>query len=251
MTTYRLSQPYSRPPLQRRLTGLALALAVNLALLLILMTLGIIAPPSQKSLRGIVVNMIPANRSTSPTKSAKVQQQRRHVEASSKPALKKPPIILPSKPTITPPPQATTKRAPKSPPWIEMSEQEMASGDISKIAAAGSGSAGDSEVVGHGPNGEDLYAAEWARRPTDAELAGYLPRSAPEGFGLIACKTAAGNRVEDCIELDQEPRGSHLASSVRQAAWQFHVRPPRKGGKAMIGAWVRIRIDYSHYGGGD
>jgi hypothetical protein len=27
------------------------------------------------------------------------------------------------------------------------------------------------------------------------------------------------------------------------------VRPPRKGGKAMIGEWVRIRIEYQRIGG--
>ena len=51
-------------------------------------------------------------------------------------------------------------------------------------------------------------------------------------------------RVEDCIELGQS-RGSRLASAVRQAAWQFRVKPPIKNGQPMIGEWVRIRIDYS------
>ena len=78
--------------------------------------------------------------------------------------------------------------------------------------------------------------------------AGYLPRTAPEGYGLVACKTIAGNRVEDCVELESQPPGSRLASAVRQAAWQFRVRPPRKGGKPLIGSWVKIRIDYSRSG---
>ena len=228
--------------MQRRLSGFALALAINIGLLLILMTLGVIPPPSQKTMRGVVIDLIPASRNASPTQSQKTRAQQRHVE-SNRPVPKPPPIILPVKPTITPPRPAT-----KSTPWIEMSKDEMAAGDISNIPAAGSSGGGDSEVVGRGPNGEALYNAEWAREPTDAELAGYLPTNAPEGYGLIECKTIPNDRVEDCIELDQEPHGSHLAAAVRQAAWQFRVRPPRKGGHALIGSWVRIRIDYYHSG---
>ena len=95
-----------------------------------------------------------------------------------------------------------------------------------------------------------LSGADWARNPTDTELAGYLPRNAPEGWGLIACRTIADHRVEDCVELDNYPAGSHLASAVRQAAWQFRVRPPRKNGQEMVGAWVRIRIEYLRDGTG-
>ena len=113
--------------------------------------------------------------------------------------------------------------------------------------AAGGSSPGDSERVGTAPNGEPLYAAEWYREPTDTELAAYLPKRMPDngGWGLVACKTAERYRVTDCVELGQGPAGSHLAGAVRQAAWQFMVRPPRIGGKPMIGEWVRIRIDYT------
>ena len=234
---YRLPSPYDRTPLQRRLSGLALALGINVGLLLVLMTLGVLPPPSQRQLRGIVVELIPQQRAAAPTRSQRTEQRPR--ADANRPIPKPPPIILPVKPTIAPP-----KPSAKPAPWLEISKEDMAASDISKLPAIGSGSAGDSEVVGKGPNGEALYAAEWAREPTDAELAGYMPRNAPEGFGLIACKTIANNRVEDCIELDQSPRGSHLASAVRQAAWQFRVRPPRKGGRSLIGSWVRIRIDY-------
>ena len=123
-----------------------------------------------------------------------------------------------------------------------MSKDELAAADISKLPAAGAGGRGDSEVVGHGPNGEALYNAEWAREPTDAEIGGYWPRHVT-GWGLVACKTMPNNRVDDCVEIDQSPPGSHLASAVRQAAWQFRVRPPRKGGRELIGAWVRILIE--------
>ena len=242
MPAYRLPSPYARQPLQRRISGFALAVAINVGLLLILMTLGIIPPPLQRSMRGVVVDLIPASRSASPVQSRKTEAQKPRVE-TSRPVPKPPPIILPVKPTIAPPKSST-----KSTPWLEMSKEDLAAADISKIPAAGSGGGGDSEVVGKGPNGEALYAAQWAREPTDSELAGYLPKNAPEGFGLIACKTVPEDRVEDCIELDQEPHGSHLAAAVRQAAWQFRVRPPRKGGRPLIGSWVRIRIDYYHSG---
>ena len=239
MSVYRLSLPYEQQPLRRRLSGLGLALAINLALLFMLMTLGIIPPPAAKNTRGFVVDLIRETTSPSPSKKSESQKIQQVVE--QKPVPKPPPIVVPVKPTIAPQPQ------PKSAPWIEMSKDEMAASDISKIRASGGGSAGDSEEVGRGPNGQILYAAQWAREPSNAELGGYLPRNAPDGFGLVACKTIANDRVEDCQELDQTP-GSHLASAVRQAAWQFRVRPPRKGGHALIGSWVQIRIDYYHAG---
>ena len=221
-----------------------MALAINLALLFVLMTLGIIPPPGPKNSRGLVVDLIPASRSASTTKTQRSQVE--HVRPQQQKPVPKPPRIVlpPVKPTITPPPQAPAK----SQSWIEMGSADMAAADISKLPAAGSGSEGDSEAVGRGPNGETLYAAEWAREPTSAELRGYLPRNPRDGYGLVACKTIPENRVDDCVELGQYPLGSHLASAVRQAAWQFRVRPPRKNGKAMIGEWVSIRIDYTFSG---
>ena len=229
MSAYRLPSPFDRTPLERRASGFALAMAVNLLLLLVLLGIGAFTPTPPKPSTALVVDMLPESHS----RASAAPSHAAHNPA--KPVPKPPPIILPVKPTIA------VQPAPK---LIEMSKDEMAAADISGLPKGGSGSAGDSEVVGTGPHGESLYAAEWARHPTDAELSGYLPKNAPDGWGLIMCKTIPDNRVEDCIELGNDPPGSHLASAVRQAAWQFRVRPPRKNGVPLVGAWVRIEIDY-------
>lgn len=246
MSAYRLSLPYERSPLRRRASGLALALAINLGLLFLLIGLGKFDTVPLKRNRTLIVDLLPESRKAETPAKVRLEQKTAERERAT-PRLKPPPIVLPAKPTIAVPPPPPAP----STPWVEMSKEEMAAGDIGNLPKAGAGSgAGDSEVVGHGPNGETLYAAEWARHPTDAELGGYLPANAPEGFGLIACKTIPGNRVDDCVELDQGPRGSHLASAVRQAAWQFRIRPPRKNGRPLVGSWVSIRIDYLNGGRG-
>jgi protein TonB len=239
LATYRPRSAYDETPLRRRASGFALALGINLLVLLVLLALG--AGRETRPKLGddpLVVDLI-AGASNAPQVSRASEAVRTPPKADERPPLPKPPIVLPVKPSLPPPGE---------PPWLELTKAELAAADIRnlpKVArGSGSGSAGDSEEVGRGPNGEVLYAAEWARRPTNTELGGYLPRNTPEGWGLIACRTVAGNRVEDCIELGQSPRGSRLASAVRQAAWQFRVRPPRKNGRPLVGSWVQIRIDY-------
>ncbi len=130
----------------------------------------------------------------------------------------------------------------------------LGSADIGKIkgsadnATGDAGSGKDSSLAygpGEGPGGMPLYKAEWYREPTNAELNGYVHKM-PEGGGyaLIACRTIAGYHVENCQSLGESPAGSGLARDMRLAAWQFLVRPPRRGGKALVGAWVSIRIDF-------
>jgi hypothetical protein len=166
----------------------------------------------------------------------------------------------------TPKPAAPAARKPASAPQSSSSFASLLmpgleNFDIAKVSShagepqgggtgAGSGAgSGPSEGPGDGPGGEQLYDPDWYRRPTNAELDGYLPRNGVrEGWGLIACRTAEGNRVEDCKEMGESPPGSRFASAVRQAAWQFRILPPRVGGKPLIGVWVRIRIDYSSSG---
>ncbi len=232
MPAYRLPSPHGRAPLQRRLSSFALALAINIGLLFLLIELGVVTLPEKPRSSTLTVDLNPESRSSSAEKTATHQP---HVQ-SNVPVPKPPPIVLPVKPTIAPPAKS------KSHPWIEMSKDDLAAADISKLSSTGAGGRGDSEVVGRGPNGDPLYAAEWAREPTNAEIAGYWPKNV-SGWGLVECKTIPNDRVDDCQELDQSPAGSRLAAAVRQMAWQFHVRPPRKGGRQLVGAWVRILIE--------
>ena len=136
---------------------------------------------------------------------------------------------------------------------IELSHDEMAASDISKMSrhegTEGNGS-GDSKTAygpGEGPGGARLYNAEWYREPTDAEMRTYMPPTgaAPGSWAIIACKTVEHYHVDSCMQLDESPPGSGLSRALRQAAWQFLVRPPRIDGKPQVGAWVRIRFDFT------
>ena len=135
---------------------------------------------------------------------------------------------------------------------IEITREEFAAGEISQLPSRrevpGENVADSVAADGAtGPNGEPLHNADWYRPPTSAELAYYLPAAVPRpGWAMIACQTIDDFRVDNCIELGQSHPGTSLAAGIRQAAWQFRVRPPRIGGRSLIGAWVRIRIDFEN-----
>lgn len=236
------------PPLRRRATSLGLAVGLNLLILIALLGIGGRHEPAPEFKGGTV--LIDLGRETpevARTKVARAQPAARPRTAPHPPAAERPPVERPPMPSRNPL------------PLVYLSKDELASADIAKLGTQGAASrgeqmaaSGDSAEVGTAPDGKPLYAAEWYRHPTDTELGGYLPRTMPpEGWGLVACKTAARYHVEDCVELGNSPPGSHLASAVRQAAWQFLVRPPRVGGKELVGTWVRIRIDYGSIGTAD
>jgi hypothetical protein len=138
-------------------------------------------------------------------------------------------------------------------PILTMSHDEFAATDISKLpkagGAEGSGSGkgkGSAYGPGEGPGGEPMYNAEWYTEPTHGELAQYLPNGAPPGsWGMVACKTIPNYGVENCQQLGESPVGTGISKALRLAAWQFKVRPPRLGGKPLIGVWVRIRFDFT------
>ena len=178
----------------------------------------------------------PATRERTMTKAARTRS-----EAAS-PSTPKTKTQAPS-PAVEPPPMLVL------PGGMELFE----AADIGKMrgSAPGNGETegkGDSVAAygpGEGPGGQRLYNAEWHREPSRAELAGYLPGGAPPGsWALIACRTIEDYQVDNCRSLGEAPAGSGLARAMRQAAWQFRVRPPRAGGKVLIGAWVRIRFDF-------
>jgi protein TonB len=225
LPAYRLPSPHDRTPLQRRASGFALALGVNIVFLFVLLTLGVIPPLVHKPSRALIVDLIPESHNSAAERTKTVAPQATH-SASSRPVPKPPPIVIASRPTITPPHQ---------PAWIEMSKDDMAASDVRSLAraGAGSGSAGDSEEVGRGPHGEVLYAAEWAREPTDAELNGYMPKNWTDGFGLVACKTIAGDRVEDC------------SSSIRLLARASPARCARPRGSSTSARRARAGMSWS------
>lgn len=234
---YRLDSDAAQTSARRRIAAFALALAIELLLLLAFLTLNFHPDRKPEFQGGTIATFDVANADPWPQKTPQKQ-----AEASPTP-----PRAAPPRPKIVLPPRPLQ--------MIEVTRDVYAASDISKLGnkspdagqqVASGGAPGDSERVGTAPNGEPLYAAEWYREPTNAQLNAYLPKTMPEGggSGLIACKTADRFRVVDCVELGNFPAGSHLAGAARQAAWQFLVRPPRVGGKTLVGEWVRIRIDY-------
>jgi protein TonB len=150
---------------------------------------------------------------------------------------------------------AAPARAQKVPPlnMIILTPKDYAAADIATlpsqrtaIATGDQADAGQDSSASNGPNGEKIYDVEWYRHPTHAELAPYMPTSGPEsGSATIACRMIDHYHVEDCRELDESPMGSGFSRALRQAAWQFLVRPPRIGGKSLIGTWVRIHFTFT------
>jgi periplasmic protein TonB len=69
----------------------------------------------------------------------------------------------------------------------------------------------------------------------DISLKGGCRIAAPYDVIWSGTSVAAG--------LGEYPDGSHIQRSVRAAAWQFRLRPPRVGGVTKYDEWVRIRSD--------
>lgn len=245
--TYRDSSYRTRADTGSRVASWLLALAIAAALLLALLRMGGVVRGDfgdHRPLSTFDVSSPGRRAETATTKRA--EQKRQSARQRSAPVPRERPVQPNAE---VPPPLATLKL----PGVLILNRDDYAASDIGKIKgtapapgvegeqSASAGTGDDTPTVGKGPGGEPLYAAEWYRRPTRAETSPYMPRGRA-GWGMIACRTAPRFHVEDCRELGESP-GSGIARGLRQAGWQFLVRPPRRGGQPLIGVWVRIRFD--------
>lgn len=235
------------PSLRRRSASVALVVGLHALLLLLLLRL---APPPELPVAKTgptLIDLAPGE---------EIEPAARRAPAKAQEAASGAPAPAPRPRPLPVPPRPVPKAESPLPPirlWDGMEDFDLArqpraapGAGAEAGAAADAGAAAASAGPGDGPGGARLHAVQWYREPTDAELAAYLPAAMPAtGWGMIACKTVADYRVEDCRELGQSPAGSGLSRALRQAAWQFRVRPPRLGGKPLLGVWVRIRIEWT------
>lgn len=234
----------------RRALGLGLTLLIEVLLLLLLLSLGTARRPGIKEGRPTVVSLIPeeeeAPEPVSPEPEPRAEARPATPRPEPEPPQPEPP--RPTPPSPVPPPIValpTPLRLPSSPaPPPNTARSAPPARPVYGPPDIRSAASRDTERVGTAPNGEPLYAAEWYREPEAAAMRAYLSTAHGPGWGLIACRTAPDYRVEDCVALEEYPQGSQINRSVLAAAWEFRVRPPRRGGQSLIGAWVRIRITY-------
>lgn len=218
-------------PDRRRVPVLGVVIALHVLLLLLLLWL---APPQPKGKPGSG-SMVAVNIAAPTPERARPKVQ---------------PQVRPPTPRAAPQPEAIVKAPDQAPAkWsfgdpallgFDLRKTERAEPEAQQVAGA---NLPNTPVVGVAPDGSKLYAAEWQREPTDAELAFYIRgKGRPGAYGLIACRTAPRFRVEDCKAIGETP-GSGLGYAVQEAAWQFRVKPPRVDGEYLVGTWVSIRID--------
>lgn len=231
----------------RRAIGLAAALVLEALLLLLLLTLG-----QSDKIKNTGGPKVAAFDVSSPPEQAPAPAEQEKPKPTSlvtpQPRQPDTPQPLPQpQPTVQPPALIPLPRAPVIPADNIGAPRRPIQPAPSNQPAYGPADTGprgepDSVRVGTAPDGQPLYAARWYREPYPDELRGYLSTASGPGSGTIMCRTAPEWRVEDCVAVSESPRGSNYARSVLAAAWQFKVRPPRLGGKSLVGGWVRITI---------
>lgn len=235
----------------RRALAIGLSLLIAAILLFMLLSFGVGRRPPREEERVTVVNFSASEASGAAPKPSEQKREQAKEQTTPQPTTEESSPPRPTDP-LPPPPvapaaaptQPTPDTRPPAPTTPKIGVRIREGQSYGPPNTGGSSASGDTAVVGTAPNGEPLYAAAWYREPSDDELRGYLSTASGPGWGLVACRTAPDYRVEDCVGLDEFPNGSQITRAVLAAAWQFRVRPPRRGGKPLVGAWVRIRIDY-------
>lgn len=240
---------------RERLVSSVLSFAIILLVVLAAIFWAVVPPPHPNPARPVSFN-IDGEDSDKTAHNSQASPKAPHVATkAAKPA------VSPPRPIITV--QKRVERADALegiPGFIQMSKSDLAAADIGKMKGSakgsdsnGKGNGSDTAYgPGEGPGGVRLYRADWYRKPTDAELATYMPkRGQLSGWGLIACQTIDHYHVDNCRILGESPRGSGFGRAVQNAAWQFLVKPPRVDNQVQLGKWVSIRIDYTFKGARD
>jgi protein TonB len=243
-SAYSRSWEPDRAGLARRVKAVGLTVAVHLLILLLLLTLAPNDAVRRKTDEALSVFEVSPEAAPPPRRRA---LEVRKTRSASEP---------PPRPAAAPPPPPIA--VPTMPPLIAGLEnfdlRQLPTRPPSDGAGQGAAQQGQDSASaygpGEGPGGARLYNAEWYREPTNAELSTYLPERRVIGWGMIACQTVPRYRVDNCRVLQSYPPGSGLGAAIKAAAWQFMVRPPRVENKPMIGAWVRIRIEFTEAGVG-
>jgi protein TonB len=247
----RLSLPFALPD-RRRVISFVLALAVEAALIFLLLVFGPQFIPMAKK---------PERRSNSfsltPSTDEAMTSPDRHTAKATVRASSGAAARSPRPPTPPIPVPATNPSSPLS-GLAGVLPIELGAKDISKLKSSAPPEKSDepdqqdSKLAygpGLAPGGQSYYMGDWYRLPTVAEMAPYLPKRRPaKGWGLILCKTAARYHVDDCRMVAEYPAGSGLGRAALDMSWQFLIRPPRLGGKTLVGTWVGVRVDYSTIG---
>jgi protein TonB len=233
----------------RRAIGIAVAVLLELVLFAVLLSLGYSKTPQKEPAPSFVSFNSESEEPPADDPPQPQTQETTEAASTAQPTATVEPVITPTEPIL--PPAAVLPSAnpvpppPPSPPTQSRVRAVIRDQAMGPAAPSNTGSSSDSQVVGTAPNGQPLYAAKWYREPYPEELRGFLSTATGPGWGLIACRTVADFRVEDCVGLEEQPRGSNINRAVLAAAYQFRVRPPMRGGQSLVGSWVRIRIDYT------
>ncbi|HEY6815907.1 MAG TPA: hypothetical protein VI168_10245 [Croceibacterium sp.] len=227
--------------LGQRAAAVVIALAVELLLLLALLSLGMVVDEPRKA-QVTEVDLSAQDYAEPAPAEPQPQDNPPPPTVQSEPQTVESPVPVPE-PVQTTPARIPLPTSPPAPPPPERPRPvPPADGPVYGPPDTGRAPSDDSVRVGTAPNGEPLYAAKWYREPGE-EFRGFLSAASP-GWGLMACRTIADFYVTDCVALGETP-GSRLTRSMLAGSGVLRVRPPRLGGRSLVGSWVRIRIDYT------